>query len=96
MQDLAIFLHDLRVLRTFRYFYQTTQIHGATYVVLTNTSSTVKINDYSKTNSSKIPSSLSRGRKFPIDSILDIEKYCYQSLGLIGILCGYYIRFELL
>ena len=24
------------------------------------------------------------------------RKYCYQSLETIGILCGYYIRFELL
>ena len=51
-----------------------TQIHGAMYVVLTATSSTVKINDKSKTNSSKIPSILTRGRKFPIYGILYIEK----------------------
>ena len=70
--------------------------HGATYVVLTTTSSTVKINDNSKTNSSKIPSSLTRGRKFLIYGILYIENYCYDSLRMVEMLCGYYIRFVLL
>ena len=65
---------------------------GNIYVVLTTTSSTVGINDNSKTNSSKNPSSLSRGRRFLVYSKLYIEKYCYQSLEMIGILCGYYIR----
>ena len=52
----------------------------------------LQVNDNSKTNSSKIPSSVTRGRKFPIYSILYIEKYCEDSLGMIGILFGYYIR----
>ena len=66
------------------------------YVVLTTTSRTVKIKDNSKPNSSKIPSILTRGRKFPIYGMLYIEKYCYDSLGMIRILCGYYILFLLL
>ena len=61
------------------------------YVVLTSTSSTVKINGNSKTNSANILSSLTRDSKDPFYSILDIEKY--DNLGMIGILCGYCIRF---
>ena len=64
--------------------------HGTTHVVLTSTSSTVKVNGNSKSNRAKILSSLTRDNKVPFYSILYIEKYCYDSLGMIGILCGYY------
>ena len=55
----------------------------ATIVVLTTTSSTVKINDNSKTNISK-QTKLFNAR----------QEYCCQRLGMVGVLCGYYIRFE--
>ena len=60
------------------------------------TSSIVKVNDNRNTNSSKISSSLTRGRRFPLYGILYIEKYCYDNLGIIGILCASYINFVLL
>ena len=69
---------------------------GTTYVVLTSTSRTIKVNGNSKTNSVNIVSSLTRYNKVPFYSILYIEKYCYDSFGMIGILCGYYIRLVLL
>ena len=102
MQDLvAILLHDLGYYEYYVLFGTSNKQLKFTgqlmlYLVLTTTSSTVRINDNSKTNSPKKPSSSSRGRKFPVYSILYIEKCCYPSLGMIGILRGYYIRFELL
>ena len=72
------------------------KFHGITYVALTSTSSTVKINCIRKTNSTKTLSSLMRDSKVAFYSILYIEKYCYDSLGMIGILGGYYLRFVLL
>ena len=53
----------------------------ATIVVLTT--STVKINDNSKTNISK-ETKLFNAR----------QEYCCQHLGMVGVLCGYYICFE--
>ena len=65
-------------------------------MLLTTTSSTVKINHNSKTNRAKILSSLTRDSKVPFYSILYIENYYYDSLGMLGILRGYYIRLVLL
>ena len=46
--------------------------------------------------SAKILSFLIRDRKVLIYSLLYIERYCYDSFEMIGILCGYYICFVLL
>ena len=73
------------------------QFHGTTcYAVLASTSSTVKINGISKMNSARIRSTLTRDNRVPSYSILYNEKYYYDGQGIIGILCGYYIRFMLL